>query len=345
MIDYVRYRSLYDLDALQQVSVTWPEFVAEFSNHLKLGRKDQAPGFGPYAMASTPYPCVKHKGRNREYIHRCDDCVIGMTMAVFDVDVGTLDDIKVCQDALVAARLTHLFYSSYSYRHDDPIPKFRLVIPLSEPMDPDNWQPFREAVIKRFSIPADVKACSGVSHFYYMPSCPVDGDPIVDFVDGIPLDPATIAFHPVDVSDSMVYGYLGDWEPAADPVGPVDLEPLKKDIRRRAAGLKRRKDLRDNIKGEWLSLLVAGEALAEHGERNTVTSRVAGMLAWMFSDQPVSVIRALMLPSLRRMQDAGSSLTVAELDRFIISSLRKKAEADARNDIIEAAIKEAVPKY
>lgn len=338
-----KYRSMYDLDSHTPTQATWEEIVRELSNHVRTGKKDSAPGFGPYLLRTPIAPCTRHKGPPRDHPHRCDDSVEHMSLCVFDVDIGTTTDIDECQRLLNEAGITHLFYSSFSFGSPgkEERPPFRLVIPLTTPVKPDAWQSFRLGVLRRFKVPADPSACSGLSHFYFLPSCPLDADPVVDYVPGKHLDPSTIPHTVALVPRDFAINLAADYEEPEEPTGPVNLEPIRRQLATKATRLQRFGNVREKQKGLWLRRCLDGEALDEHGNRNNAAMTVSGMLAWSLAGTPFSVLMSLIMPSVRKMQAEGSSVQDAEVARMIRGAMKDKAVQDEKDEAIQQAMREA----
>lgn len=340
MISYTEYRSLYDLDTTQTVTETWEEMVRKFSTHLRLQKKDLAPGFGPYVLKPTE-PCTRHKDRKpRTWPHRCDDSVQEITLAVFDVDVGTQDDIVECALRLNVHNITHLWYTSYSYNPNSERPAFRLVIPLSEPVSPDRWTAVRAGIASKFSVPCDLKQCGGLSHFYYQPSCPPDADPIVDSLPGRFLDPADVPHVAVPATRTRLPS-LNEWVPPEDPPPGTPID-LAQDLERLEARYRSLSHGKSKDKALILRRLLDGKELAEHGKRNDTTTIAAGVLASTLPGRPLAVLKALIWPSYQAMVEAGSSLSENELDRMLLTAMRFKAEYDAREEQNRSVLREGL---
>lgn len=340
-LEFTKYASIFDIDSLTQAVSTWPEIVAGFERQRqdRHARKEDAPGFGPYVLRPTPEPCARHKDRIlRPVPHRCDDCVASVTLAVFDVDVGTDDEVVACEAALGEEGLARVWYSTFSYRPEQERPSLRLVLPLASPVAPSEWPGARRSIAARFKIPCDLRRCGGLSHFYYAPSCRAGIEPIFDAHDGWPLNPSTLPFAPDVTPRQAPIPQLPDWQPPEEPTGPVDLGPLRKVLADRATSLKRKVNTPAQRKGELLTKLLAGEPLAEHGSRNDVTNQVAGMLAFALPGQPLSVLMGLIRPSLEAMIGAGSRLTESEVERMLLTGMRSKAEFDARDRQIKETV-------
>ena len=330
LISFTEYSSLYDIDRAISREMTLEEFVEYFSVHLRLEKKFDGPGFGPYTVKSLDEPCYAHKDRmGRTEPHRCDASVLKMTLCVYDVDSGTLENIAKCDDLLEASGLARVWYTSYSYTPNKP--SFRLIIFLSAPIQPEYWSTARKSIATKFAVPCDIKQCSGLSHFYFLPSCPVDAEPYFDYRPGAALDISAVPMVK-DMTAPRPRVSLDNWEPPEEPSEGtrIDLDDLKNKLRTRQRKMAGSSDERNKEKGALLKKILDGAALAEHGNRNNAMSLACGIVAWALPGTPLSVLMLLLRPSLQVMQADGSSLTEDEVERMTLSAMQAKAEYDER---------------
>ncbi len=322
---YVLWSTLYATDAPVHTSETWSAVQARFAEHLRLTSKDKAPGFGPYAL--------KPGGSRR------DADVDYMCMAVFDVDIGTADDVSVTEDLLAEGDVARLWYSSYS--HTPAKPALRLVMPLSRPVQPHQWARLRQALITAFQIPCDPAKCGGLSHFYYMPSCPPDADPVVDAAGTryIAVDDYVGATTDV-VPPAPVY--MPNWSPPAEPTEPVDFVQLRRILRTKAERDVKSPHADTRRKAQWLTRCIAGDPLDEHGHRNHAMFCVTGVIAWALPSASVGTLCALVEPSLEKMIAAGSSLTPDSVERMLLGAMQDRATAAAKDRALLDALRKQV---
>lgn len=317
MISYTRFPHVTDIYSPQDVTQSWEDFVAAFSEHEEMEEKDDAGVFGPYTLKVPEKPCKHRPGVE----HRCDHSVAQITLAVFDADQGTEDDMGMCLLRLNAAGFAYMAVSSHSYplNKEGKVP-YRIIVPLETPLDKYSWKSFREELIKTYGIPADLAKCSGWSHLYFLPTCRPGADRDVYVASGHLLDPTTVP-HTTDRKELLVEAAMTDWKAVEQEEGPVDLTEIRRKLLNEAGGLVRRKNPMDVQKGEWLQRCLRGEAIAEHGSRDEATMRVAGMLAWRLPDLSHKAIFAIMVESVRAMQAAGSrKVTDASVLRKIESA-------------------------
>jgi hypothetical protein len=354
-VSYTLWPSLYDTHSPQQVTESWTDLVARFHRYTPLLRKDLGQGFGPYVLRTGP------NGPSRR-----DDWVQSMTMAVFDVDVpygasgasgmsgasgasgaspgGPLpfEDLDECFGRLGRAGLAQIWYTTYSHSLEKP--SLRLVLPLAEPLPPDLWTGLRAYLIERYRIPCDARKCSGLSHFYYLPSHPVGGgEAFSDAYSGEP-----VSWRGLDLAPSASPGAgtrhlkppLVVVELSEDPDGDeqVDLSELRRRLEARAKSLSLRKSPEDKAKAAVLRRVLKGEPLAEHGSRNDTTARAAGMLAWTLPETPVGVLVAILRPSVEAMIGEGSSLTIGDVRNMVASALRKRLQQQGERRALQEAL-------
>lgn len=279
------------------------------SKHTVTDTKSAAGGFGPYVL---------------KYPERKDINVDRMTLAVFDVDYGaTPETVQACRDLLVAADLAQHWYTTFS--HTPEKQSWRLVIPLDAEwlVDKATWQRFRRSMISEYQIPADPKKCSGLSHFYYLPSCPPGATPEVVTFDGYPTARSAVVY-PVTLSQPV------DIPCPPEPTQPIDLRPFKTSLRARAKKLRGAGQVR---KADALDACLDGRPLASHGERTTTSLSVAGTLAWAFPDEHPETLYRIMAPSVALMIAEGSSITKARVMKMLESAranyFKNKAEDEA----------------
>jgi hypothetical protein len=338
LIRYTLWSSIYDIDRAVDVVETWEQLTQRFARHERLASKDRAPGFGPYVLRPPDLPCRRHKDKTkaqrvvRSHAHRCDSCVTGLTLAVFDADIGTEQDVADCDARLAASGLARLWYTTYSHGADGAV-AYRLIIPLDGMVQPDAWSQFRQAVIAQYAVPASPLQCGGRSHFYYTPSCPPDATPVTRTGLGTPLRVADYTL-PLSVEAPRRPPPVDDYDYPPEPVEPVDLEPLRGELRRQATKLLRSRTESDHRRGGLLVSMLAGKQLAQHGDRNTALWDLTGMLAWRAPGHSVGTYKRLMFESMEAMIAAGTRHTWDDVERMLEGAMEDKHEEDKRNEAI-----------
>jgi hypothetical protein len=324
------FPSLLDIDThVRKDLPTWEALVEGFSDFTVKARKEDVPLFGPYVLKAPDVPCRRHKSGERTKAHRCDRCVDRMTLAVFDADQGTMTQVEACRALLQAAGVAHLWYSTFNYDPTRPTVSARLLVPLARPESVDRWYSLREILIDRFQIPADPQTSSGLSHSYYLPSHRPGATPWFSVHSGVYLDPATV-FGVISRPPIFRGGdVLTELQPDEDDEleGPVDLGPLREkvrvQIRRWSSGAPR-----DKERAHYLQCFLDGAPLADHGERDVAMLRACGVLAWLYPDEPLTVLMHLVRPTMNAMMAAGSRRITPASVRHKILSARTEARAE-----------------
>lgn len=294
-----------------------------FRTHQVTPDKFLAEGFSPYEL--QPRPCKKH---DTDEAHRCDAQVDYIEAAVFDVDQGTLEDVERCDDALDADGIERIWYTSYSYPKKE---SWRLILALDKPCPSRNWKSLRLGIIQKYGIPADRSACSGLSHFYFLPATPRYKEYNESlYMAGRPL---VVSDFPVVVDmDVLDYDEFEDDE--EDDGAPVDMEGFRSTLTERAAQLGRGKEAN---KAQWLRRALKGEPLDEHGQRNVAMMTTAGIIMYACPDLPKRAAFEMLKPSLRGMIAEGSSLTEAMVWRMLTTSRNNQKARAARLEEFEQA--------
>jgi hypothetical protein len=262
-------------------------------------------------------------------------CVDALSLAVFDVDCGTYSEVERC-DTLLAG-YARLWYSSHSYRPEQPQPSLRLILPLAKHVPAERWSSWRANFIQAFRVPADPKKCGGLSHFYYAPSCSPSVEPVAVQHEGPFFDPDTVPSVPHRRPAPVVN------RPApVDDTSPEDtrLHELRVRLGQSVSGLKRSSRPDAAERRRIIEDRLAGRPLAEHGSRNQTTTRVVFDLVRRFADLTLGECLAVVEPSLLAMQSAGSCLTSETVGRMYETAhfkLQAQREADAR---IETMLRE-----
>ena len=328
--DLTLFPSIFHYEGVHKPA-SWTDLVDAFGTHLRTEDKTSTPGFGPYVLHDRLCDRQKHP----KAPHRCDVCVDAITLAVFDVDCGTYDEVEACDRKISA--YARFWYSSHSYRPEASKPSLRLIIPLTQPVPAERWTSWRANFIRAFAVPADVKKCGGLSHFYYAPSCPPSVEPVAVHHEGPYFDPNTVPSVPHRRPAPVVN------RPAPlDDTSPEDdrLHELRVRLGQSISGLRRSSKPDAAERRRILEDLLAGRPLAEHGSRNQTTTRVVFDLVRRFEDLTLGECVALVTPSLHAMVRAGSRLTEETVARMY-ETARFKLEAQREHDQrIEAMLRE-----
>ncbi len=313
---------------------SWKGLIHHFSVDRPIVSKSENNGFGPYALTAPEEPCLRHGLVPIDTPHRCDACVREVTLAVFDMDRGTHEDVAACTDRLEAEGVSHFVYSTHSYRPEQDRPALRLVVQLDKPVPSARWKTWRLGFMLRFSIPADKDKCQAPSHFYYAPAHPPGVVPVFVSFEGRPF--------PTDEIPTKETSYIAanpTPEVGADfaPMPPEKLEEWRRLLEKKARRLaKGRPEERE--KGEILRRLLAGEALAEHGHRNQTSTRAAALILAAWHEGTVGGALEIMRPSLEAMRAEGSKLDEGTLGRQLASAFAKVTASRAERARLDAEL-------
>lgn len=339
--------SLKDIDTHTQTDMSWEEVCQMFSHHIQVPAKLVAPGFGPYKVRPPEFPCAGH-GTGRDGPHRCDTSVEAITLAVFDVDHGTetadgrkgwlrKEDLDACKAKLNEAGLAQHWYSSFS--HSPNHLSYRLLLPLSEPILPQNWKSFRRELIRQFAIPTDPKKCAGLSHFYFVPAT---GEHTFQYREA-----ETIPGKPVNVQSfigaqiprrlSLPGMNVTDADIRLTDASPIDLAPIRDDVIEKAFIWRRA--VKHRRKGELLQKVINGEPLADKGSRDATTNQACSILAFTFPGHSLETYYRLIEQSLIAMQLDGSKLTPEKVKSMLKRAMLARASEEKRRRVILDAAK------
>ncbi|MGB1275240.1 MAG: hypothetical protein ACPG77_05770, partial [Nannocystaceae bacterium] len=115
---------------------------------------------------------------------RGSDGVEHISCLVLDYDDG---DTTIEVASATWERWYHIVHTTWSHRPEHP--KFRVIVPLAEPVSASNWQRVWAWAEERTGMAID-PACKSVSHTYALPAVPNAGWPRVGYVrPGCLLDP------------------------------------------------------------------------------------------------------------------------------------------------------------
>lgn len=312
------------------------DVLSSFTHDHTIATKDANYGFGPYLLEPPEETCYRHGLIPIDHPHRCDACVRALTMAVFDMDCGTLEEVAACTDRLEADDILFVAYSTFSYRPEADRPSLRLVVFLDEPVPATHWKSWRLGFLTRYGVPADAGKCSAPSHFYYAPAHPPGIEPVFVTHLGHPFPTASIPARPGPVIS-----------PNPDPSMGMDFAPMAPDLlaewrrllEKRAARWARG-DERSREKAVIIRRLLAGEALAEHGHRNQTSTRAAALILAAWHEGTIGGALEIFRPSLEAMQKAGSRLDERTLSRQLASAFAKVTASRAERARLDAELEE-----
>ena len=116
--------------------------------------------------------------------HRKNEAVVDRCLVTLDADAATPD---TWEDLMLTWEGEMVCYSTHS--HTPEKPRLRFVIPLTRPVSPEEYPAVARKLAQRIDLeimdPSTYEAC----RLMYWPSCPSDGEPFFQHVEGDWIDP------------------------------------------------------------------------------------------------------------------------------------------------------------
>lgn len=165
----------------------------------------------------------------RETSSRKNESVDAVHLAVLDFDCGkSLEEVLPALDGFEMVVHT-------SHSHSPEVPKFRVVLPFTEPVPATRWKSWWTAFVAERAPDCD-QACKNANRIYYLPSCPEESylDAIAAHYPGAWLDPAPWLHDDPDPAPQIPA------KPSARPTGRGDYTTLDVQAWAEAKGLKPR---------------------------------------------------------------------------------------------------------
>lgn len=269
---------------------TWEDFAARFlAPPLSTWDKKAVPLWSPARyVPGAP-------GKDLRYVD-------SVSMFVCDVDHApsrTLDVVRARLDALGCA---YAIVSSYgdSAASRSGHTKFRVVVPLAEPVPRSKWaEVWSRCILATCPEFADPQ-CKDASHAYFVPSCPPqetwpDGwTPVSRSGTGPKLNPWALPERPPGAETKATRSATYD-----------DLEAIRKKWAKSTKAPKLHM-------ARCLASLINGEPFAAEGERDTATFDLCRELARELGDCTARSLALLFGPSLSRMGTGAPTVTACE---------------------------------
>ncbi len=168
----------------QNKTVTWEKLV----NRLSKVRKTAETVTEYKAMSKADRGRVKDiggfVGGSINGGNRKAGAILDRSMVTLDIDYGQTDTPDVIDDLLYG--FAWCLYSTHS--HTPETPRYRLVIPLTRNVTPDEYIPIARRLAEEIGIDLFDSSTYEPSRLMYWPSCPKDGEYIFRNCDGEPTD-------------------------------------------------------------------------------------------------------------------------------------------------------------
>lgn len=262
-------------DTPKPYETTWDSFTRELGPHeFHFLEKKQTPAFSP--------------AEYRPGASRKDDQVVQLWMFVADVDHVDQATALETLRRLHAHQLAGVAYTSW--RHAEDPWRFRIVNPLTRPVQPSEWPRFWATMNAAYGGVCDT-TCTNLSRFYFGPYAPA-GTEQQNWYHVFEGDP-------IDV-DAVLRTSLA----AAIPIvqAPLQFVKLSRDsLERYAKQLRRKSSEYHAAQGEALVNVCKGEPFADPGDRDNTIFRLARLVAERFPDADPASIATHFAPSLTLM--------------------------------------------
>ena len=138
------------------------------------------------------------------------------SVATLDIDYGTPD---VWDDFTMAYSFGAMLYSTH--KHSDKTPRYRLVFPLSRPVDPDEYEPLCRKIAEGLGLDLFDDSTYELPRLFYWPSTSKDATYVFEVQDG-----------PAVNVDEVLGSYIDFRDCSAWPVSSREGEVIRRDIKR-----------------------------------------------------------------------------------------------------------------
>lgn len=241
-------------------------------------------------------------------------------LACIDFDCQTPEDVGRIEAMVDAAGFAHILYTTHSHMqscdkcHREQCIRFRLILPLSRPVDAAAWPSFYPNVQAIFGR-AD-PSTKDISRLFFLPSCP-------PWMSNAAYSRVQIEGNCLDVSVVQ-----------ARPVGPPPPRPgfggvvTREVVEQVGKALSRKADPYMVVMGRAIVQMCKGEPYAEQGERDNTTWAMACILAEQFPDADPGRLGNYFGPSLAVM--TGTHVTVENVIEKVSRHQEEVRAANAR---------------
>ncbi len=303
-------------NAPQSVEVDWPTLLKELQTHETRADKDGA------AWSPTRFEGTRNSANARE-----------ISLYVADLDDCSEADLAALGERL--AKYTYALHSTYSPHC------YRLVLPLSCPVDALSWPTLWEGIGQILAIPAD-PACRDAARLYYFPTVPPGGPIVTCDNAGVLFDPlivAHVAAQPRVLPDTSTSSHVSASDVA--PEIPAQKEGGKKlavdlfDVRRQLRAVRKADSAR------LVRMVLDGESLHGPSGRDDTMNRVCSIIATAVTPPiPWAAALEILRSSLAATpQERPGHLEhwVTEMEDMYARALTRRALADAKAAAIQGA--------
>lgn len=318
------------------VEVVWDELIVELSEFRVTDCKELTDA-GPTHQTCIGHQCPHKKIEAWSPADYSDDCearadaaVRGLTLAVYDLDGPPLEALAEIAEALEGIRYAcHATHTAGSYR---------IVIPLSRAIAPADWPRVWQTIRSHYHMGASDPACANPSRIYFFPSKPWGRGPGEFYSgEGAPLgvDWLLRLYEAAPATTPKAAAVQAKANPVPLPppeIGvSVDLTQIRKDLGR----------LSRPESAEIARKILAVEALALQGERDTTVNAAASILATCANPPPPADLAVEILKpsiSLMPLEPEGLDYWLDKARYSYVRALNRRAANDARQDRLRESL-------
>lgn len=301
-------------------ALTWPDFVATVKAKFKTREDKFAPGSCGFNLATfgerdgknpkgEPLPPGQKTNRDNNHVETLSGVVLDFDK---NYDLGRVfDGLK---------GIAHLAYTTFQHTHDAP--RWRVVVPTSRALTPKEFSAVRaQLVIMLTGEPPNTKRgadeqAKAVSNFFFAPGCPAvmieHAEWRVSDDDAIVWTPPTVTTPSVRTAQPKPAVMLGskiEWEWLEAKMAAYPKDP---DVRRA------------------FRAVLKGESFAAHGTRDTLLTRMCGVLAGWAPNAEPAALAVKFAPSLAVMTAENPADPPPDLDQTADKIARAQAKLGAQ---------------
>lgn len=244
------------------------------------------------------------------------------TLAVFDVDGVAESAFSTLLQSLRVRKLAYLWHTTASHKikgQPGYRGRYRLMMPISRDIGKGEWKRTRKSLIKHVFGDLEVQpdaAANDIGRLYYVPSVTRESadNYAWEHHEGDPIDVDSARLLTPDTVDSPV----------------CDRSLTATDLKAWLPKYKRRKSFRGDVH-DAAKRLIAGDTLAESGDRERTIRDLTWALAVEFPDATPESVRALFTPSIQLMEAENPTgcPTLEEVEDRFARALEKVLETRA----------------
>lgn len=326
-----RFKNCFDNDA-RPVPIDWAGLVSMLGQFHHCAPTKEAKLASP-AWSPAEFDPPKRLNENVKAIH----------FAVFDLDPPKPKEYPNDPGALAAAieRWPREFAEALArvdaapfaaivhttHGHSPASPSARLVFKLNRSVLPAEWPTVRTAIGHMLALKHDDNGTKDNARLYFLPSTvnPAwQGASVTDATEPIDVDVLLVNAKNVRVEEKARAALVA--QPLPPTSDAVSMESLRARLR----------NVFNEDSKALMKIILSGQKLAEHGERDTLLNRACSVVASTLPiETPIDAMIEIMRPSLNLMDppEAGSWIEVArdKLDRAKIRKYNKDTVRAASN--------------